>query len=120
MTDTSSDTATPTIEGAAADHDGDHGHVGDNLYIRIAIILGVITALEVSWPFLVDDGPILLFPLLAMMIIKFVMIASFFMHLKFDSKVLTRVFYAGLLLAVGVYVVTLMTFRLFESGVGGW
>jgi cytochrome c oxidase subunit 4 len=47
------------------------------------------------------------------MAIKFVMVALHFMHLKFDSKVLTRVFYSGLLLAVTVYVAALSTFRIF-------
>jgi cytochrome c oxidase subunit 4 len=49
------------------------------------------------------------------MAIKFVIIAAFFMHLKFDSKILTRVFYAGLFLAVGVYVAALTTFQLFSN-----
>ena len=49
------------------------------------------------------------------MAIKFVIIAAFFMHLKFDSKILTRVFYAGLFLAAGVYVAALATFRIFGN-----
>jgi cytochrome c oxidase subunit 4 len=49
------------------------------------------------------------------MAIKFVIIAAFFMHLKFDSKVLTRVFYTGLFLAVGVYIAALCTFRIFQG-----
>jgi cytochrome c oxidase subunit 4 len=98
-------------------HDGDHAHPSDMLYIKIAGVLAVLTALEVSWPFIVDDGPILMWPLLIMMAIKFVLIGSFFMHLKFDSKLLTRVFYSGLALAVGVYIIALLTFRLFEGQV---
>ena len=50
------------------------------------------------------------------MALKFGMVALHFMHLKCDSKVLTRLFFAGLFLAVGVYIVALSTFRLFNNG----
>jgi hypothetical protein len=36
------------------------------------------------------------------------------MHLKFDSAVLSRIFYGGLFLAVVVYLVALSTFRIFN------
>jgi len=35
------------------------------------------------------------------------------MHLKFDNKVFSWMFYAGLFLAVGVYVAALSTFHFF-------
>ena len=118
MTDT---THTDPAPGGAvamdhADHD-DHaaGHASDTLYIQIALGLAFLTGLEVAWPYIVDDGPILMWPLLIVMAIKFVIIAAFFMHLKFDSKILTRVFYAGLFLAVGVYIAALTTFRIFGN-----
>jgi cytochrome c oxidase subunit 4 len=83
----------------------------------VALGLAVLTGMEVAWPYLIDDGPVLMFPLLIVMAIKFVIIAAFFMHLKFDSKVLSRVFYSGLGLAVGVYIIALLTFRVFEGNV---
>jgi cytochrome c oxidase subunit 4 len=109
---------TTTVEEHAADHPADEhhdDHASDTLYIQVALGLAVLTGMEVAWPYIVDDGPILMWPLLIVMAIKFVIIAAFFMHLKFDSKVLTRVFYAGLFLAVGVYIIALTTFRIFES-----
>jgi cytochrome c oxidase subunit 4 len=108
-----SDTATATEVDEHADDHGDHA--SDTLYIQIALGLAVLTGMEVAWPYIVDDGPILMWPLLIVMAIKFVIIAAFFMHLKFDSKILTRVFYSGLFLAVGVYVAALCTFRLFAG-----
>jgi len=48
-----------------------------------------------------------------MMAIKFVMVVSYFMHLKFDNKLFSWLFYAGLFLAVGVYVTALSTFHFF-------
>lgn len=94
-------------------HDHDHA-MTDAKYIRIAIILALITALEVS-TYYIDFGPLFLPSLLIMMAIKFVMVVSYFMHLKFDSKVFSLMFYTGLGLAVAVYTVALATFKFFMS-----
>lgn len=109
-----SDTAHAEVDEHADEH-GHDDHASDTLYIQIALGLAVLTGMEVAWPYIVDDGPILMFPLLIVMAIKFVIIAAFFMHLKFDSKILTRVFYTGLFLAVGVYIAALCTFRIFQG-----
>ncbi len=82
-------------------------------YVRIALILAAITALEVS-TYYVDFGPLFLPALLIMMAIKFVIVVSYFMHLKFDNKLFSWVFYAGLILAVIVYIVALSTFHFFS------
>ena len=52
--------------------------------------------------------------LLIMMAIKFFMIASIFMHLKFDNKIFSFMFYTGLVLAIFVYCVFLFTFQFFR------
>jgi len=101
---------------AGDDHDdhGDHEHLSDNKYIVIAVILAVITAAEVAASY-IDLGPAFIPLLLFMMAIKFFVVVSYFMHLKFDNNVFKRLFYTGLFLAVFVYVVALLTFRFFES-----
>jgi cytochrome c oxidase subunit 4 len=86
--------------------------MSDAGYIRIAIILAAITGLEVS-TYYVDFGVLFLPALLIMMVIKFVMVVSYFMHLKFDNKIFSFLFYAGLVLAVGVYAAFLATFKFF-------
>lgn len=103
-------------------HDVVHHHPTDNYYVRIAVALAFITALEVAWSYLPvwDDATGLtafaeVAGLLVMMMIKFVVVASNFMHLKFDNKILTRIFYSGLALAAGVYVAVLATFEIFGS-----
>jgi cytochrome c oxidase subunit 4 len=48
------------------------------------------------------------------MVVKFVAVVMFFMHLKFDNKIFSWLFYAGLFLAVGVYVALLVTFQFFN------
>ena len=57
--------------------------------------------------------------LLTLMIVKFFSVVLFFMHLRFDSKIFSVLFYAGLFLAVGVYTVALFTFHFFDVYGGG-
>ena len=106
---------THTTEHTAPSHgDTEHGEHGMSKrgYVTIALILAAITALEVS-TYYVDFGPLFLPALLVMMVVKFFMVVSYFMHLKFDNKIFSWMFYTGLFLAVGVYVAALGTFHFF-------
>jgi cytochrome c oxidase subunit 4 len=87
-----------------------HGHPTDALYVKVALILAALTALEVS-TYYVDFGPLFLPVLLILMAVKFVVVVLFFMHLRFDSKLFGRVFWSGLILAVAVYVGALTSFE---------
>jgi cytochrome c oxidase subunit 4 len=90
-----------------------HDHsMTDGGYIKIALILAAITALEVS-TYYVDFGPLFMPALMIMMIVKFVMVVSYFMHLKFDNRLFSFLFYTGLGLALFVYFVALATFKFF-------
>lgn len=100
---------------ATDQHAESHEHgMSDAGYIRIAVILAVITALEVS-TYYVDFGPLFMPALLTMMVVKFFMVVSYFMHLKFDSKIFGFLFYTGLGLALFVYIAALATFKFFIS-----
>ena len=82
-------------------------------YVRIAAILAAITALEVA-TYYVDFGALFLPSLLIMMAVKFYIVVSFFMHLRYENKLFSWVFYAGLFLAMTVYGVFLATFHFFS------
>ena len=82
-------------------------------YVRIAAILAAITGLEVA-TYYVDLGALFLPALLIMMAVKFIIVVSYFMHLKFDNKLFSWVFYAGLFLAMTVYGIFLATFQFFS------
>ncbi len=119
MTESSAPLAPPVGQGHGGDTDAHHDP-GDTYYFRIAVALALITAVEVAWSYLPvweDSTGITAFVevagLLVMMMIKFVVVASHFMHLKFDDTLLSRLFYAGLVLAVGVYLIALTTFEFF-------
>ena len=91
----------------------DHAHgLTDMGYVKVALVLALLTGLEVSLTY-VHIGALFLPILLLLMVIKFVTVVSFFMHLRFDNKIFTWLFYSGLILAVGVYVVMLCTFQFF-------
>ena len=104
-------TTQPAHDSHAVQETVEHG-MSTRGYINIALILAAITALEVS-TYYVDFGPLFLPSLLIMMVVKFVIVVSYFMHLKFDNKLFTWLFYSGLFLAVGVYVAALATFHFF-------
>jgi cytochrome c oxidase subunit 4 len=82
-------------------------------YVRIALILAAITALEVA-TYYVDFGALFLPSLLLMMAVKFYIVVSFFMHLRYENKLFSWVFYAGLYLAMIVYGIFLATFQFFS------
>jgi cytochrome c oxidase subunit 4 len=86
-------------------------HPSDWLYVKVAIFLAIMTALEVSVTYIhsikAAEVPILL----VLMIIKFFTVTLYFMHLKFDPKMCSRVFNFGLSVAVIVYVVALAMFH---------
>ena len=108
------DTATVTEE-AHADHDEAHEHPSDWEYVKIALVLAVITAVEVFTYFesVVDWGDALIPSLIFMMVIKFYLVAMWFMHLKYDNPIFWKFFVGGLVLASGVYIATLTAFEFF-------
>jgi cytochrome c oxidase subunit 4 len=95
-------------------HPGEHHDHGptDRQYFNIFFILVGLTALEVStywWEdWFGESAHKVAVPLLfLLMIIKFFLVALFFMHLKWDPAILKRTFYAGMVIAIAVYVVAL-------------
>ena len=98
------------------DHGDDHDHPSDNKYMQIAAILAVLTALEVSTYWLNMPGAVLVPALMVMMVVKFFLVAAWFMHLRFDSRMFTRFFVTGLVLATTVYLITLTVFEFWTKG----
>jgi cytochrome c oxidase subunit 4 len=92
-----------------------HTHPSDFQYVMIALFLAVVTGAEVALYYIKSlDFLVLAGLLTVLMIVKFVTVVGFFMHLRFDSKVFRWIFTTGLLLATFVYVVALSTFHVFK------
>lgn len=112
---------TEISEATPATHAGDpgapahHDHPSDWEYIKVAVFLAIVTAAEVGLYYVESlDRRIVLVLLCAMMIVKFAVVAMWFMHLRFDSKIFRRFFIAGILLAAGVYLIVLTTFHVWS------
>ena len=110
---TATEHATHAEHAEHAEHGESHG-ASDKQYIVIALILAALTAIEVS-TYYIDFGPLFMPTLFVLMIVKFVIVVSYFMHLKFDNKLFSWLFYSGLILAIAVYVGALATFKFFLS-----
>jgi caa(3)-type oxidase subunit IV len=102
---------------ATAEHD-EHvaHHPSDADYVKIALILGLITAFEVGtyfWKDIFGSTPsttMLVLVLFPMMIAKFAIVCGYFMHLKYDNHIFRRVFTFGLMLATAVYFIMFFAF----------
>ena len=84
-------------------------------YVVIAVILVVVTALEVAVSYLDGDIPdgLIVFLLLAMAIIKFAIVAAWYMHLQTDKPIFKRFFVLGVVAACMLYAVVLATLGIF-------
>ena len=98
------------------EHDEHGHHPTPRDYVRIALILGVLTLMEYS-TYVFDFGGLGIPLLVVLIVIKFVYVASWFMHLKFDTKIFSRFMYGGLTLAFVLYMITLVI-MLFASATG--
>lgn len=100
----------PTAHHAAAAHGG---HPSPKEYVRIGIVLAVLTALEVGASYAGVSGSVLIPTLLVLALIKFALVVLWFMHLKFDDRRYARFFVMGLSGAAVLYLVVLILFRVF-------
>ena len=89
-----------------------HAHPSTKEYVRIGVILAVLTGFEIATSYLVD-GAIQIVLLFIGMVLKFSIVVLWFMHLKFDSRMYSRFFVMGVAGAVTLYAVVLMSFRVF-------
>jgi len=124
---------TQQIEAAASGHEADlpqgdlayrMSHAAPNLlpgeirahpvpwqYVVVAVVLAVITAVEIAVSYMEGDIPdgLIVVLLLAMMVMKFFLVASWFMHLRTDQPVFKRLFVVGAIAAPVLYLVVLAT-----------
>ena len=80
-------------------------------YVVVAVVLAVITAVEIAVSYMEGDIPdgLIVVLLLAMMVMKFFLVASWFMHLRTDQPVFKRLFITGAIAAPLLYLVVLAT-----------
>lgn len=87
-----------------------HAHPTVGTYLRVAIVLVMLTVIEVG-VFYVPAFQVVLVPvLLVLSALKFTLVVMFYMHLKSDSAFFAFLFGGPLLLAIGVMVGLLFLF----------
>lgn len=89
---------------------GEHAHPTPMTYAKIAAVLCIITAIEFACYYIQAVRPILVPLLIVLSGIKFALVAMFYMHLRFDHNVFTRLLLVGMFIGVGVVVSLLVLF----------
>ena len=127
MTDQGTEVAEPGAEVVAAtegsgvlvaheDHTlvapADHGnHPTPRQYVLIAVVLVVVTGIEIATSY-IDTGHtnLIIVALFLMAALKFFLVAAWYMHMKVDQPFFRRVFVVGMVGAGVVYGILLLVF----------
>lgn len=88
----------------------EHAHPTPASYWKIAIVLAVLTAIEVAM-YYIDRELGLGFANAAILMIlavaKFIIVVGWYMHLRYEKPLVNRFFTAGFILALGLYTIVL-------------
>jgi cytochrome c oxidase subunit 4 len=101
--------ATGQAHAAERSEPAGHEHASVRTYVRVAVILTLVTGLEVGVIYIRALTPIVVPLLLVMAAAKFALVVMFFMHLRYDARALTTLFLGPLVIAtlLGVALMTL-------------
>ena len=97
----------------AASH-AEGGHASVATYLRVAVVLAIITASEIAALYVpgLPTGA-LVTGLIVFSILKFGLVVAFFMHLRYDSKVLAALFVGPLMIACAIILALMALFSAF-------
>lgn len=92
-------------------------HPSPREYVRVAVVLAIVTALEVAIYYVdwVHEHGLLVPLLFLFALVKFSLVVLWYMHLRFDSRTYARFFVMGLAGALTLYVAVLLMFRTFSG-----
>ena len=82
-------------------------HPSPTEYVRVGVILVVITMVEVGVYYLDVAQGALLGILLVLSAVKFALVVLWFMHLQFDSPLFSTLFTGGMMLVVTLFIIVL-------------
>jgi cytochrome c oxidase subunit 4 len=98
------------MDSAVSEHAADTPHASIRTYLLIAVILTVVTALEVGTyftPWFKAHFWVLFWVLVVLSLFKFALVVGFYMHLRYDSPLYRRVFIFPLAIAIAMTVVVI-------------
>jgi cytochrome c oxidase subunit 4 len=81
----------------------DHGHDANkfHIYVQIAMLLAVITGVEIIAVYLPFAKWLIVTALVVLSAVKFMFVIFYFMHLRWDKPFCTILFFIGLVLTAG-------------------
>jgi len=85
-----------------------HATVGT--YLIVAVVLAIVTLTEVGIVYVEAVQSLLVPALLLLSAAKFLLVAGFYMHLRFDSPVFRRLFGVGIAGSIAIYAAVLAMF----------
>ena len=85
----------------AAAHDHGHEVSKFQIYVQIAMLLAIITGIEIVAVYLPFAKWIIVTALVVLSTVKFMFVIFYFMHLRWDKPFCTILFFIGLTLAAG-------------------
>ena len=93
-------------------------HASNRTYWLIALILAIITAVEVAYPYMTEGIRVLDYyymPILAIMsAAKFFLVVAYFMHLKYDKAILSHILIFSLVLACFITTAMMILFAVIQ------
>ena len=102
-------TTTPAVESH------DHGENKFHIFVQIAMILAVITGVEIVIVYIPIVRWLVVSALLILSLVKFMLVIFYFMHLRWDKLFCTILFFIGLILAGGTTIALLALFAAGDS-----
>jgi cytochrome c oxidase subunit 4 len=109
----------PTMSASAAPVSSGQGHALEEskfqIYVQIAMLLAVITGVEIITVYLPFAKWILITVLVVFSAVKFLFVIFYFMHLRWDRPFCTVLFFIGLILGGGTMVALLKLFGAKDS-----
>jgi cytochrome c oxidase subunit IV len=100
---------------APAAHDAHHDDGKFHLFVQIAMILAVITGIEIVLIYIPFAKWLIVTSLVVLSLVKFLMVIFWFMHLKFDKAFCTILFFIGMVLASGTVAALMLLFSARDS-----
>ena len=97
---------------AAATHSAHGGgHATVKTYINVAVVLAILTAIEVASLYIPGiPHALLVTGLLVMSALKFFLVVGFFMHLRYDSSIMRALFVGPLIIAICIILALMALF----------
>lgn len=98
------------IQTLPARDDGGHDVSKFQIYVQVAMVLAVITGIEIVCVYLPFARWLLIGTLAVLSAVKFLFVILYFMHLRWDKPFCTILFFIGLALAGGTVAALLLIF----------